>query len=89
MQLDIAINEVEKSIMYCVDGVLSLGNSANHKLAHLVMQPYRWWVNLRNVSSYSENIHWYCQFLYNIVEQINKWLFSIELYDGNFIVSSF
>jgi len=74
-----------------VDGVVvsNYATVANHQLAHLVMQPYRWFVSLRRSSSYSENIHWYCQFLYNIVEQINKWLFSIELYDGNFIVSNF
>jgi hypothetical protein len=74
-----------------VDGIVvsNYATVANHQLAHLVMQPYRWWINLTNSSSFSENIHWYCQFLYNIVEQINKWLFSIDLYDGNFIVSNF
>jgi len=74
-----------------VDGIVvsNYATVANHQLAHLVMQPYRWWINLTNSSSFSENIHWYCQFLYNIVKQINKWLFSIDLYDGNFIVSNF
>lgn len=75
-----------------VDGVLvsNYATVANHQLAHLIMQPYRWWIQLTYSSSiYTENIHWYCQFLYNIVEQINKWLFPIELYDGNVIVSSF
>jgi len=54
-----------------VDGIVVSNYAlvANHQLAHLVMQPYRWWwINLTNSSSFSENIQWYCQFLFDIVE---------------------
>ncbi|CAF1226243.1 unnamed protein product [Rotaria sp. Silwood1] len=73
-----------------VDGIVVSNYAvvANHQLAHFVMQPYRWWIYFIKSSSYSENIHWYCQVLYNLVEHINKWLFSIELYDGSIIVSN-
>lgn len=60
----------------------------NHRLAHLAMQPYRWWVQLMRSSSYSESINIYCQLLYKLVEQVNKWIVPIGLYDGYFIVSS-
>jgi hypothetical protein len=74
-----------------VDGIVvsNYATIANHHLAHLAIQPYRWWIYWIGSSSYSENIHWYCQFLYNLGQQINKWLFSIELYDGSFFVSKF
>ncbi|CAF3455878.1 unnamed protein product [Rotaria sp. Silwood1] len=74
-----------------VDGIVvsNYATVANHHLAHLSMQPYRWWIQWIGLSSYSDSIHWYCQWLYHIVEQINKWIFSIELYDGYFTVSNF
>ena len=73
-----------------VDGILvsNYATVASHYLAHLVIQPYRWWIYIIGSSSYSEDIHWYYQFLYNLTEQINKWLFSIDLYDGSFFVSN-
>ncbi|UJR09160.1 hypothetical protein I4U23_013408 [Adineta vaga] len=73
-----------------VDGILVSNYAlvANHQLAHLVIQPYRWGIQLLgSSSSYSEHIHWYCQILYNMVEKINKWLFSVDLYDGYVTVS--
>jgi len=74
-----------------VDGVL-VSNYAvvrSHRLAHLAMQPYRWWTQWNRSSVYSEKIHVYCRFLYEIIEMINKWIFSIDLYDGYVTVSSF
>jgi hypothetical protein len=63
---------------------------ANHQRAHLAMQPYRWWVQwIGSPSSYSPAIHSYCQCLYYIVQQINKWIFPIGLYDQYLTVSSF
>ena len=74
-----------------VDGI-SVSNYAlvaNHQLAHLAIQPYRWALSLLDSSSYSEQIHWYCRFLYSLVEQIDKWLLSVDLYDGQLTVSHF
>jgi hypothetical protein len=73
-----------------VDGIVVSNYAivANHQLAHLAMQPYRWWVQWIGSSSYSESIHWYCQCLYEIVQKINKWIFSIGLYDGYLTISS-
>ncbi|CAF3533153.1 unnamed protein product [Adineta steineri] len=73
-----------------VDGILVSNYAvvANHQLAHLVIQPYRWWISILGSSSYSENIQFYFQFLYTFVEKINKWLFSIDLYDGHIFLSS-
>lgn len=74
-----------------VDGIVVSNYAvvANHQLAHLAIQPYRWWIDFAQSTSYSEHIHWYCQVLYSLIEQINQWLFSIELYDGSFFISKF
>ncbi len=76
-----------------VDGIVvsNYATVANHQLAHLAMQPYRWWIQWMGSSSslYPESIHSYCQCLYYIVQQINKWIFSIGLYDQYLTVSSF
>jgi hypothetical protein len=73
-----------------VDGVVvsNYATVSNHQLAHLAMQPYRWWIQWIGSASYSESIHLYCEWLYKTVEQINKWIFSIGLYDGYFMVSN-
>ncbi len=69
-----------------VDGIVvsNYATVANHQLAHFAMQPYRWWVQWLGSSSYSESIHSYCQCLFQMVQKINKWIFSIGLYDGDF-----
>lgn len=74
-----------------VDGIIvsNYATVANHNLAHLAMQPYRWWIQWIGSSSYSESIHSYCQWLYLIVENINKWILSIGLYDGYLTVTNF
>ncbi|CAF1233811.1 unnamed protein product [Adineta steineri] len=74
-----------------VDGIIvsNYATVANHQLAHLAMQPYRWWVQWIGSSSYSESIHFYCQCLYFIVEYINKWFFPIGLYDGVLTITNF
>ncbi len=75
-----------------VDGIVvsNYATVANHQLAHVAMQPYRWWIEWTgSSSSYSESIHLYCQCLYQIVQKINEWIFSIGLYDGFVTVSSF
>jgi len=69
--------------------VSNYASVSNHQLAHFVMQPYRWWIQWTDSSSCSESINLYCQWLYKVVEHINKWIFSIGLYDGYFIISNF